>query len=923
MKNKLLALVFIFICVQGFSQNAFYRAQKLLVWRDSIKVLNDDEALGKDTAARKKRQFLDSINAIIFYYGGKEGWNSFLNYPVMNELFKFVSEQSIDRKEVANIFKKASEKSALKKMYKGAYQLLRDIDSLTNLLEINKSNLSRATLNLSSMLKDTSINKSDFTINNKFLADSALLDDEIKKLAKKGNSNETTIEEKTKQFDEIYKLTAFQVALINARGSTVSARVQYDGAGYTTRVKNEIENVTEQTLKEKQESIQPLKNFSFPSQSDIIDALAIYLAKRVKQEMVLAFTDQLKKSLQTDTLLNIFFPETRRIFLSLADYDFPRFGTAWRYAISKDFTQLPDNFYNSNYVSRFFGKDSMYFNDMYQIASLIRKKYTFLDIVEDLSTRQEDYERKDSLQTPAIKKFVNIAHVFNKELFNSNSKTLYWINSSTWAASTEEEFDVFWALVNQKYPEVLQNVSFSKKDSAFGLTSDTKQKVKLWIQRILFAFNKFQENQTELYNASKAHPEKNWEFQVATYWDNFHDIITMVIENNLINESYKNDLARIDITIERLFNVYEAIQQKNYVSAVEETLYMIETFVKVPDFIKRSNWKAILNDDRFRLNAKGKPDPAGKSLMDALSEINVPGYGLAGSAMMVKILDESGTAEERPEVSVIKVDTARFGQPNISAIRALIEKYAAYFEIYKGISLTDQLELLLNSDNPLYARLVKNNPAAVGVVRKAAAIFQDIINASGSQDLSKVIESYALPPGSYKVKRRSSFNIDLNAYFGGYYGVEWTQNENGKYNLKKSGMVFGLSAPVGLSFSWAGFVAPQNTGAGDITLRKTLRRFKGTSHTLSLTVIDIGAVVSYRISNSANKPLPEKLKWGQVLSPGAYYRYGLKGTPLCISLGVQYAPLLRTIDNQSFRNTMRLSAGIMMDLPLFNLYRTL
>jgi len=1079
MKNTLLLTLLLLMAAQGFSQNAFYNTRKILAWRDEVKKLNN--LPNTDTSyltVRKKKAYLDSITSMVFYYTGEKKWDSIVRYPAVAELLDFITTQLFDTStmrpafyargekattlrnnfiEIEPAFRKIDDAAKELRAYRDSFYWSSQPDSFFRYIQtIIVVSIPNVPVNSTT---DSTIATADTTapLTYTTIPISAANQNDYKKelqvlMKKKERLFFFKMKEKEKIINQEYNalLKAIQVNKISLslalQGQTIDVRAMNTReTGLSTSVKNSFDNNTTATLNQNQQAIQQLKNFSFPSQSDIIDALAIYLAKRVKQEAVLAFTDQLRRSLKADTLLNVFFPETKRLFMSLPDYDFPRFGTAWRYAISKDFIQLPDNFFKSHYAERWFGDNYDCFADVYQVATLIRKKYTFLELVEDLQTRQEENGRKDILRTPALKQFVNITHVLNKELFNNDSADLYWINADLWMNATDEEFEIFWALINEKYPRILELIKFKKGDTRFELTLQTAKQLRLWIKRILGALNKFQANQDELAKATAKNPDKNWEFQVSTYWDNVHDIINIVIDNDLVNQKYKATLAKVDITIERLFDVYEAIQQKNYASAVEETLYMIETFVKVPQGIKQVNWQALFNNKSFKLNAKGAAALTGLSLMDTLQKIKVirmPFIDSSSASTMVQqlidlnvnyskatmvstlaknidtinstiasyaaiskdfegiaisnnlelILGSSNASYDSLTVigegfltsaswkkifnntthkikgqslmqalAAIKVyrdaDTTKHTAntilnrliticndnilrlqacstlTNMDTIKTLIQKYATQYEIFKGIGISDKLELMLDNANPLYAELVDKHPGAVAVVRKAAAIFQDIISAGNSQELSKVIESYAMAPGSYKVKRRSVFSIDLNAYFGVYGGVEWAKTDSGKNKYSGGAGVFGISAPIGISFSWAGYASDDDTKGGGYTIRKkrklfggeyaSVKRFKGTSHTISIGIIDIGAVVSYRLTNSVDsvKSLPDKLRWGQVLSPSLFYRYGIRNTPLTLCGGVQFAPLLRSIGKQNASNTWRASIGIMMDLPLLNLYR--
>jgi len=177
----------------------------------------------------------------------------------------------------------------------------------------------------------------------------------------------------------------------------------------------------------------------------------------------------------------------------------------------------------------------------------------------------------------------------------------------------------------------------------------------------------------------------------------------------------------------------------------------------------------------------------------------------------------------------------------------------------------------------------------------------DIISASNynSDQIAKIIEKYAMPVNSYLVKRNSKRSIDINAYPGFYGGYE-----NESFTVKGGSAVFGITAPVGFSFSMG---------------------CKEKSHSLFLSVIDIGAPLSYRLMNDTAQGLPENIKWPQVFSPGLHYVCGFKNSPVSLMLGAQYTPLLRRIENDknvlNDINTWRFGLTLTIDLPLFNLKR--
>ena len=151
--------------------------------------------------------------------------------------------------------------------------------------------------------------------------------------------------------------------------------------------------------------------------------------------------------------------------------------------------------------------------------------------------------------------------------------------------------------------------------------------------------------------------------------------------------------------------------------------------------------------------------------------------------------------------------------------------------------------------------------------------------------MKKVLEAAVLPVGSYRIKRTSRFNISLNAYPGGFIGGELLTP--GEQEIKGEPLALNLAftAPVGLAFSWG------KVGYKIVKSEKTVdkpeerKRKIGPSHSVFLSAIDFGAVVSFRLSG-ADSGLPE-FKWENILAPGLYYMYGFKNSPISIGVGIQ------------------------------------
>ena len=216
-------------------------------------------------------------------------------------------------------------------------------------------------------------------------------------------------------------------------------------------------------------------------------------------------------------------------------------------------------------------------------------------------------------------------------------------------------------------------------------------------------------------------------------------------------------------------------------------------------------------------------------------------------------------------------------------------------------------------ENLLYKHLNKADPKGNKDMLKSFMFYSnflaDIIAASESKDsgnVKKIIENYAMPVGSYRIKRSYSHSWDVSAFPGLYGGYEFgSGKKDGKHN--EGSFSYGITAPVGISFS-----------------RKHCRHNpSSSSSTFFLSVIDIGAPFSYRFSNDQAQGLPDEIKWEQIFSPGFFYIFGFKNTPLSLSAGLQFTPLLRDIEDDNNvlqeKNIVRLSVGFLVDIPIFNL----
>lgn len=185
-----------------------------------------------------------------------------------------------------------------------------------------------------------------------------------------------------------------------------------------------------------------------------------------------------------------------------------------------------------------------------------------------------------------------------------------------------------------------------------------------------------------------------------------------------------------------------------------------------------------------------------------------------------------------------------------------------------------------------------------------------VASAENSIEVKEAIEAIALPSGSSRIKREAKWNIALNAYTGPFFGQEnlpTTTVEEGNANNYSS--VIGLSVPVGIAFSH-GFK------------RCNMER-GGKSISLFLSIIDIGAITSFRFKDNEAEAIPE-IQLKNIMAPGALVMFGFGKLPLSAGIGGQIGPGLREV-TPDFANIYdgyytRWFVTVAVDIPLLNVY---
>lgn len=183
-------------------------------------------------------------------------------------------------------------------------------------------------------------------------------------------------------------------------------------------------------------------------------------------------------------------------------------------------------------------------------------------------------------------------------------------------------------------------------------------------------------------------------------------------------------------------------------------------------------------------------------------------------------------------------------------------------------------------------------------ILRYGSFMASVVQAENSDQVKNAIEAVSLPAGSASIKKNSEWNISLNAYLGAFTGEEFlAEKESYKW-----GKTNGVAAPIGVGVS---------------------HRIGTASLTGFVSLIDLGAVVSYRLNDSTTQDLPE-LKLKNIFAPGYGLIFGVPKWPISIGYVRQLGPTLREISDTSTEISDEMNKRwyffVGADIPLVNFY---
>jgi hypothetical protein len=684
--------------------------------------------------------------------------------------------------------------------------------------------------------------------------------------------------------------------------------------------------------------------YKLPSESDMIKAMAMFLAKRAQQETAIWFMDKIRENIKNPLIYEAF-PETIKLIESLEDYKTPNFSVAWRYAIASDFIKMPTNLAGSAWVNNFIFENEPKKAELFKTAvtfsynlnRLVAEKYNYRDIIRYFYTTPEYDITQNSEMKELLKNSITILYIVTNELFaideigeNKNFRLLSYEEIS---GMSEIQWRALGQLIKLKY-----GGKNDKFDSFFqDEFNQHQQPLSKWIGNLLLSLSQFDKvNKDFQETQEKKQDDPNYNFY--NVWQNTIQIIDNLDYKRYLDSNIKTTKDNIEI-LKQTTSIYESIQNRNYSESIQKTLQIIDK-VKL---LEKANTHLQLYYNGTQFNHKKgqfyfatagvqyfliKEQNSSQNqnlylvrhLKDTICTIN----NFKQISPFIKLMEPD---KENGNYDLIKSLNSNF-DPTIAEISESlkIKKETVRFMLKAFVLLEDAKEDGGEFDNEkLLTSLIREkinfnkntqpNNEQTRIKRnyqdkllKLTAFFGDVLVAKNAEELSSVIDSHALPPTSYKLKRRVSRSIDLNGYVGLQGSRMWT---NG-YTSLKTQYTAGITAPIGFAYTWS-----------------TLKYEKPDNFGFTVDIVDLGNIVNHYLVNSTSD-YAKDVHFSEVFSPAFSFMYALRKTPFVVFASVKFLPLkassttnldgTTTVINEKAFDATIFSAGVKIDIPLINLW---
>jgi hypothetical protein len=694
--------------------------------------------------------------------------------------------------------------------------------------------------------------------------------------------------------------------------------------------------------------------FNLPSEADLINAMAMFLAKRAQQEAAIWFMDQLRENMNNPLIFEAF-PETIKLIESLEDYKAPTFSISWRYAISSDFVKMPKNLAASSWVKSLIFDDnpdkaaifSSCVNFSYELNRLVAEKYNYRDIIRYLYTNPDfDYEdnsvnrEKNNPAQKSLSRSITILYILTNDFFSideiDNEKKFRLLSYEEINSLNENQLITLGQLIKAKYGSKFDNTTIFFQNQ---FITANKEKISKWLGNLLLSLSQFDKVNKDFQKALENKSEiSNYNFY--NIWQITSQIIDNVDYKNYSFSDPKNISSQNNFDISLIKNcvrIYDHMQSKNYAAGIKELTSIIEkiSINKSTIGLYIKDIKVTFLTESISIVDKGVSKNIQLKLVDKNLEIyesSTPSYKFVihNYSKIQPFIGFVNNLKKDYNYNVItKMDTD-FDKKFSAFCDSLKLDKSSRTALLKIISFYDinnwnnSAKITLNQEKLVAYSKSSNSNQQIELTKddieraknkylnqlfKFTAFFSDILSAKNAEELSNVIDSHALPPTSYKLKRRVSSSLDLNGYVGLQGSRIWT---NGNTSLKTQ-YTAGITAPIGFAYTWS-----------------TLKRAKPDNWGVTIDLVDLGNIVNHYLVNSTEE-YSKDVHFSEVFSPAASFMYALRKTPFVVFASFKLLPLKtssitnedgsnkRLINEKAFDASV-FSVGFKIDIPLVNLW---
>ncbi|WP_323758001.1 hypothetical protein [Roseivirga sp.] len=649
--------------------------------------------------------------------------------------------------------------------------------------------------------------------------------------------------------------------------------------------------------------------------TNFADGLAKFLVERTKEELTATFFEKFKSELDSIEELNIMFPKTHDLLQSIDQeiYNISAYLNMLRETFTQDLKTIIPNLrrlINSSELDKYFDLNptvKFVLNDALLIAEDLQSGKHPGDVITRLKN-----EAKTTAPIKYYKPSLESIDLISQSL-RSKQKERYWVPSDSVALLVKDKvaFKIYLGLVYQKADgiEFKDDLSFRTVLDDVHTTELKKEALGNYISEIAANAQRVDEALKSV-KALNQSDSKNYENHFQFYSAAL-DLMEQAMQfrgvdklSELIGVEQEAEIKDFLSIARTSGGLYLNITQKKYFPAVLDlSTILSEGFVN--DLAK---YNASINsvDDLVKDLRKIKKKPSGEVTAKSAFIIDF-------KRQLKGLLEAIDALGDSIDASVLEKHYESLASGNMPDLNELIKSL-------ETLKIPDTLKSEIVS---LEAKLGK----LPQLIMKYGNLAAGIAEAQNSEEVKNMIAAVALPAGSSSIKKKTVFNLALNAYVGPAFSRE--KLNDGPIGLKNefSGG-FGLSTPVGISISVG---------------RKSIKN-KYSSFSAFASLIDIGALASFRFNvadsvaiKDANgnstmasvSELPE-IKLENIFAPGLYLVYGVPKAPISFGAGAQYSPQLRKveltpedltlpkIDVQS--SLLRFQFFIAIDIPVLNFY---